>query len=203
MSPAVVLPLLTELGFKKRAGHVFTLDLAPEVLGWLGLNRATKHRAPGEVEINPVVGVRFQRVERLVAECCREKFHPYLPPTISSPVGYLMPARRYAAWVFGAGRSANVATDMAHAIATYGIAFMRSVGDLAELRRQLRGRQGAEHQLAYRRPAAALVAGDLEQARVLLDEEMAAIGARTDVAAAAFREFAEVLRGRLSSRSSQ
>jgi len=61
MNLEAVSSLLAKLGFKKRAHLVFTIDLAPGVLGWLGLNRATQHRAPGEVEINPVVGVRFFR----------------------------------------------------------------------------------------------------------------------------------------------
>lgn len=81
-------PLLAELGFKKRAGDVFTVDLDEDVLGWLGLNRATEHRPAGEVEINPVVGVRHQVVERIVAECRGEKFHAYQPPTVSTPLGY-------------------------------------------------------------------------------------------------------------------
>jgi hypothetical protein len=198
-----VFPLLAKIGFKKRAGDVFTLDLVPGVLGWLGLNRATQHRASGEVEINPVVGVRFQEVERLVAECRGEKFHAYQPATISSPLGYLMPEKKYKGWVFAPGRSEEVANDMANAIVTHGVAFMRSVVSLAELRRRLQDSLGFEHQLAYRRPAAALVAGDLEQARALLDDALAATGARTDLAATDFRKFAESLGNRLSSNSSR
>ena len=193
-----VLPRLAELGFKKRAGLVFTLDLAPAVLGWLGLNRATQHRAPGEVEINPVVGVRFQEVEQVVAECRREKFHAYQPPTISSPLGYVMPEKCYKGWVFGRGGSEGAATDMTRAISAYGIPFMRSVVNLAELRRWLELRSGFEHQLAYRRPVAALLAGDVERARGLLNEGLASIGTRTDLAATDFRTFGEAFRRRLS-----
>lgn len=161
----VVLPLLVALGFKKRGGDVFTLDVAPGVLGWLGLNRATRHRAIGEVEINPVVGVRFQEVERVVAECRGEKFHAYQPPTISSPLGYLMPEKKYRAWVFSPDCEGDVATDMVGAIATHGIAYMRSAAELGELRRRLQDGSGFAQQLAYRAPAAALVAGDVVQAR--------------------------------------
>ncbi|MFT3838514.1 MAG: hypothetical protein QM723_16165 [Myxococcaceae bacterium] len=191
------LSLLAKIGFRKRAGEVLTLDLAPGVLGWLGLNRATQHHESGEVEINPVVGVRFQEVERLVAECRGEKFHAYQPPTISSPLGYVMPEKKYMAWVFVPGRSEEVASDMANAIVTHGVPFMRSVVDLAELRRRLQGRSGYEHQLAYRRPVAAFLAGDVEQARALLEDSVATIGTRTDLAAADFTRFAESLRGRL------
>ncbi|MBY0400386.1 hypothetical protein K2X89_08835 [Myxococcota bacterium] len=198
MDVEAALPLLAKIGFRKRAGYVFTLDLAPGVLGWLGLNRATRHRGPGESEVNPVVGVRFQDVERLVAECRGEKFHPYQPPTICSPLGYLMPEKRYLAWVFAPGRAEAVAADMANAIAMFGIPYMRSVVERAELFRRLQDRFGFEHQLAYRRPAAAFVAGDSEQARALLDEALAAIGTRTDLVAEEFRRFAESLRSRLS-----
>jgi hypothetical protein len=119
--------------------------------------------------------------------------------TLSSPLGYLMPEKKYRAWVFAPERSEDVATDMVNAIATHGVAFMRSIVDLVELRQRLQDRSGFEHQLAYRRPAAALVAGDVEQTRALLDEEIAAISGRTDLAAADFRKFAEALRSRLSS----
>jgi hypothetical protein len=189
---------LDKAGFKKRAGDVFTLDLVPGVIGWLGLNRATQHRAPGEVEINPIVGVRFQEVERVVAECRGEKFHSYQPPTISVPLGYLMPDAKYRAWVIVPGRSAEeVAADMGKAITTHGVDFMRSVVDLVALQRRLDERSGFEHQLIYRRPAAAFVAGDPEKARALLNVGLAAIGTRADLAAADFRKFAESLRRHL------
>ena len=79
----LVTPLLAELNFRKRAGQIFTAEITDDVLGWLGLNRATRHCPAGEVEINPVVGVRHQGVERIVAECRGEKFHAYQPPTRS------------------------------------------------------------------------------------------------------------------------
>lgn len=190
-----VVPLLVSSGFRKRAGALFTLDLVPGVLGWLGLNRATEHYAAGEMEFHPVVGVRFQEVERLVAECRGEKFHSYVPPTISRPVRYLVPENRRRRWVFSPGHSEEVASDMTDAIVTYGIEFMRSVIDLADLRLQLEDADH-EHQRVYRRPAAALVAGDVEGARALLDEGVAALGTRMDRAAVDFRKFAEVLRNR-------
>src|SRR5690606_28945056 len=191
-----VLTLLAELGFKKRAGYTFTLDVAPGVLGVLGFNQATKHLGPGEVEINPIVGARFQEVERLVAECRGDKFHGYLPATVASPLGYLMPEKTYVAWMFGPESPEEVASDMVDAIATHGIPFMRSVVNLDDLRR-LQDRYGIDYQLPYRTSAAALLAGDVEQARALLDNALADIGLATDLAAARFRGFAESLRDRL------
>ena len=92
---AELAPRLALLGFRKRAGELFTCVLADDVLGWPGFKRG--HRA-GVVEINPVLGVRHQIVERQVAEAVGEKFHQYIPPTISTPLGYLM-VRHYKAWL--------------------------------------------------------------------------------------------------------
>lgn len=191
---------LSQLGFRKRAGLIFTIDLPAGVIGWLGLNGATRHRAFGEIEINPVVGVRFQDLERMVAECRGEQFHPYQPPTISSPLGYRMPQARYKGWVFGPARSADVAADLVAAVATYGLPSMRSVLDLSQLCRCLERRSGFEHQLIYRRPVAAFLVGDFERAHVVLDAALSDLGARTDPAAAEFRRFADALRGRLPPR---
>lgn len=58
---------LGSLGLRKRAGAVFTMDIEDDVVGWLGLNTATEHHV-GAVEVHPVVGVRHQLVERLVAQ---------------------------------------------------------------------------------------------------------------------------------------
>lgn len=89
---------LAELGFRKRAGGIFTVDLEPDVLGWLGLNRASEHQPSGSFEVNPVIGLRLQRVEREVARLTSQPFHQYIPPSASSPLGYLMPEARYRAW---------------------------------------------------------------------------------------------------------
>jgi hypothetical protein len=190
-------PLLSEHGFKKRAGDVFTLELTKNVLGWLGLNRATQHRPPGEVEINPVVGIRHQEVERLVSELRGEKFHAYQPPTISCPLGYLLPEQRYRAWIFPPGTAGETAADMAAAIASYGVPFMRSAIELTDLCRLLDRDLGFEHQLVYRRPVAWLLAGDPAQAGRSLDISLAGLGSRDDLAAAEFRRFAAALRARL------
>ncbi len=54
------------------------------MLGWLGLNRASTHDAGTAVELFPVVGVRHQGVERVVAELRGEKFHQYIPATVGA-----------------------------------------------------------------------------------------------------------------------
>ncbi len=73
---------LAAAGFKKRAGQVLTLEVDDGVLGWLGLNRATRHRPPGEFEVNPVPGgTTTARTSRAVPRA----LSVWLCPTNSSP----------------------------------------------------------------------------------------------------------------------
>ena len=189
---AAVREPLTELGFRTRRRGILTTDLDEDVLGWVGLNTATKHH-PDAVEVNPVVGVRHQAVERLVAELRGERGHPYLPPTISTPLGYVMPQPRYRAWLFTADATASVASDLAAAIRDHGVPFMasgRHLDALAEL-----ARQGLGHFLEYRLPVVLLLLDRRDEALEEIARSLDALGDRSDAAAAELRAFgAEFLR---------
>jgi len=189
-------------GFKKRAGQVFTREFGGELLGWLGLNRATRHRSVGVVEVNPVVGVRHQGVERIVAELRGEKFHAYQPPTVSVPLGYLMPERRYRGWVFGADGSADVAGDLASAVERYAVPFMEDAVQLPRLCELLDDGMGFDHQLVYRRPAALVLAGNERRALALVVQAEEDLGDRSDAAATEMRAFAVAFRERFGFSSS-
>ncbi len=193
---------LQGLGFKKRAGVVFTREVAGDVLGWLGLNRASRHSPSGEFEVNPVVGIRHQGVERVVAELRGEKFHAYQPPTVSSPLGYLMPGARYRAWmVSSAAGSESSVSDLVTSVGEFGVPFMESGATLTALCGLLGEGLGFEHQLVYRRPVAWLLAGDLDRAAGLVDAAEADLGDRDDAAALELRSFAAAFRGRFLVRS--
>lgn len=200
---ASIAPLLAKLGFKKRAGQVFTMDLNHDALGWLGLNAATKHRPSGEVEINPIIGVRHMGVERLVAELRGEEMHPYLPPTVSMPLGYLCPEVQYRSWIFVDDFVDHNAAGMVAMIAEYGLQFMRVNAELDELCRSLDKSIGFEHQIAYRRPVARFLLGDRQRARDELHDAVAKLAGRTDPAAEEFRRFGNAFRHRLEGESSE
>jgi hypothetical protein len=190
--------LLAQHGFRKRKEDIFTLDATEDVLGWLGLNRSTKHRPAGEVAMDPVIGVRHQGVERVLSELRGDAFHPYIPPTISMPLGYLLPEHRFRQWNFqGAGR-VNAVRDLVAAVATYGLPLMRKMTALAALCEGMEGRLGFSHQLNYRRPVAVMLSGDSTRASRILEESVAKLGDRSDPAAQEFRRFAEALRRRLA-----
>lgn len=199
---SVVEQLLAQLGFRKRAGDVFTVELGGDVIGWLGLNRANRHRPAGEMGINPVVGVRHQEVERIVADLRGEKFHAYIPPTVSTSLGYLMPEHRYRAWVFGAQDGGDHAAEMVDAVATYALPFMRRMTGLSELCGELDRGLGYEHQVVYRRPVAWMLSGNAAHALRVLEDSSGKLGARNDPAAEEFRRFGAALRQRLTASTS-
>lgn len=189
--------LLSELGLKKRRGYVFTIEMNSDVVGWLGLNRATQHRAHGEVEINPVIGVRSQPIERLVAELRGDKFHAYSPPTICTPLGYLMPGGKYKAWLLAADAPGNATADMVGAVRQYGVPFIRSMMDLKRLVEELERGRGVSGQVIYRRPAAWFLLGDFMRARESIAETVAGLQTRNDPAAMDFKKYADAFRRRL------
>src|SRR5688572_9579620 len=74
-------------GFRRRKRGVLTLPISKHVQGWVGLNTALSAREDALL-INPVVGIRHDLVEQIVAEVDGDKPHAYAPPTVSMNVGY-------------------------------------------------------------------------------------------------------------------
>lgn len=184
------------LGFQKRAGLVFTRDVTVDVLGWLGLNRASRHSRAGEFEVNPVVGIRHQGVERMVAQLRGEKFHAYQPPTVSNPLGYLMPKARYRAWMVSADDPGASVERLIGAVEAYALPFMESGSTLTGLCKLMDAGLGFEHQLVFRHPVACALAGARDRAAVLVDATEAELGDRDDAAAVELRSFLAAFRSR-------
>ena len=185
------MPLLGAEGFKKRTGEIFTVEVAPGFVGWLGLNRA-KH--PQGVELNPVVGVRYQELEALLSTLLKERPHKYIPPTVSISLGYLMPERQYRSWIFREDTVISSSADMAAAIVRYGVPFMVSAASLVEVGALLESPRfsSAEHAM-YRRPLIKWLLGDREGALQVCASCVQQFDKRDDLAAKNFRQFARGL----------
>ncbi len=190
---------LARLGFRKRGGFVFTRNLAPEILGWLGLNIAlNKDRS---LEVNPVVGVRHQRLERLVAELMAIRYHPYNPPSLSIHVGYLTEAPDYSPLLVADDwERASVIGTLGGIVQAYGLPFMTATMDIAALAAKLEtGRFGIPHQTALRLPVAYFVLNETGRAQQYLAGQLQELDGRADPQATQYRAFASRLLERLES----
>ncbi|WP_146843993.1 hypothetical protein [Cellulomonas composti] len=189
---------LASAGFQARAGGVFTRAVDGEVLGWLGLNRAVGGGG-GLVEVNPVVGVRHQALEALIAELLGAKPHRYVPATLSSSLGYLMPASRYRPWMFGAEAPVGVVADeLVAAVVEYGMPYVQRHGSLTAIVEAMARGEGVREFVAVRLPVGYLLLGEAQRALGALEASESAIAHRQDLAAQRFRGFAAAFRRRLN-----
>jgi hypothetical protein len=188
------------MGFQRRNQQILTLALDGDALGWLGLNAATRHLPRSQAEIFPVVGVRHQTVERLVADCRGVPFHPFIPPTVSTPLAYLLPDPRYRTWLF-AGEDEAVAQQLGELVKKYAVPFMVAAAPLSNLVEELKQGSGIASQAAFRRPVALMLAGEITEAQRDVQASVQRLANRTDDAALAFRDFARVLLARLASQA--
>jgi hypothetical protein len=184
---------LVLLGFRKRKQGILSMSVTEDVLGLIGLNKATGGRGPGVLEINPVVGVRNQIVERLVAELVGEPFDELNPFTAGANVGYLSPQSKYQPSIFAETAPLDGPADqLIDAIRAYGLPFIHSNSSLPTLLETMRSNRFAiQHVAAFRIPAALHVLGRHAEANAFLTDEVAKLGARTDQAAKRFRVFAD------------
>ena len=192
---------LVESGLRKRSAQVFTRDIAEDMIGWVGLNRAV-NREDGKLELNPVIGVRHQPVEVLVAKLSGVKYHAYIPPTISTPLGYLMPVTEYTAWLFESGADNVLKVNrLVQAVRTWGYSFMEANSSLPELiETMVQSGFGYPHQTAYRIPVAYQLIGETRIAEEYINEHVNALSTRDDLAADHYRAFAVAFLEQSSSR---
>lgn len=186
---------LISLGFRKRKSR-FTLLVSDDVLGRVGLNKATSGRGRGVLEINPVIGIHNLRVGRLVAELVGEKFDETGPWLAQANVGYLSPASKYQPFLFVEGIPPDELADrLVDTVKTYGLPFILSNEPLSALLETMRStRFGNPFNREYGIPVALYLLGRNSEADAFLNDELAKIGSRTDPASQRFRGFASRLR---------
>lgn len=73
---------MERLGFRKRSGAAFSLELTPGVLAVVGFNTAARHDGRGGIDVSPVVGVHHQSVEQEQARLRRTHTNGVTPLTI-------------------------------------------------------------------------------------------------------------------------
>lgn len=187
---ALVRAPLGGLGFTKSSGYVFTSLAGSECLGWLGLNHGVEPRRG--VEVNPVIGVRHQQVERIVASLLGEPFHASLPPTISLPLSVLTPEAP-ALWTFFVdGDIDATAGSMVTTIEQAALPFVARTTTLPDL--LACAERGWGHSLDVRVPVLLALLGEHDRATAAVARTLGGLGSRDDPHARWFRGYAAAFR---------
>jgi len=182
---------LASLGFKERKPGIMTYQMPDGVIGWIGLNKATRGQKE-LLEINPVVGVRNQQIEKLVSELLDEHFDEVVPATLAGNIGYLMPAAKYRPFIFSQHAPIEpIASELAQDIREYGLPFIRKHVELGVLVESLRTCRFAVRFMAdYRIPCGLLLLGRIDEAEAYLQEKTRAMNTQHDPAAVRYKAFA-------------
>jgi hypothetical protein len=187
---------MKEAGWRKRSGDIFTLDLGEGYFAWLGLNRATKHHP---LQVNPVVGLRYDPLERLLAELDGRK--PHTTATLAKPIGYLTPENTFlqlhVAHTDDAGPAADQLRDL---VDKYGLPFARRFAGQDELEAALREATYVPNPERTRQllPAFLFLRANYAEARACLKDGLAAYAANPEwLVSQAYREFTSALTARL------
>jgi len=117
-------PVLKAAGFVRRTEGIYTLPISTDFLGCLGFN-SSMHWSDDMIGINPIVGIRSQALEKLVAEITGAKFHRYLPASASTSLGYVQPEREFRMWEFALDAPYPDPSSMLDAILGDGARFMK------------------------------------------------------------------------------
>jgi hypothetical protein len=184
---------LANLQFQKREAAIFTIPISNETAGWVGLNKRTEGgRTP---QVNPVVGVRNHRLEEFVAKARAEVPHPYLPPSISIPLGYLTPQGGFKLWDFAADSGANgIVGDLVKNIRDYALPFMHSNSKLDDVYNTIRQPRFYNREKAdYYLPALDVLLDRAFSAKEFVAAKLDEISNCTDPAADRYRESARAI----------
>lgn len=164
---------LEALGFRRRGANIFTVPLAPRLLGWVALGKGI-HRGDGSMDITPVVGLLHQDVQRVVAACAHLPYHRYYPPTVGTNVGQLTPEARDLWIVFPPHEPVEEpAARVCQPISEYGIPWMREHASLAAIYELLSSRQFSSSPMSnFKLLVIAWMLGQADVARQMLRNEL-------------------------------
>lgn len=189
---------LVDAGFKRRRAGLLTKELGEEVLGWVGLNTSGTAATAGVVLVNPVIGVRHQVLERAVAEIKGEKFHPYLPPSYTSPLSAI--AAHVGANDFilhDNSGDPEVIHRLVNSVTSNGTSFMNEYADPTRLLAQLGSEYLHNHTASLRYPTLLWLTGDRAGAGKAIADGLADAGQRRGPAARELKAYLTELTRRI------
>jgi hypothetical protein len=184
------------IGFKKLAYPFFRRQLSADILGGLSFVLDTD----GELIVIPSVSVRHQPLERLLAELCGEKFHPYRGGSLACMLGYVPPLDNYIVFEFPSDADVlSRVREMVGIARETALPWMQRHLDLDSFIADLPNYRFALRDSArLRLPVAYYLKGQFDMVRKVVAEGLAEIGDRNgELVAQPYKRFAETLLARL------
>ena len=90
---------LLNAGFEQSKSQIYSKKISEDVLGTVGIGQVIKHKG-AYIAINPIIGVRSLKLEQFLSKLKNSKYDKFTPATISSPIGYLKPQKKYKQYIF-------------------------------------------------------------------------------------------------------
>jgi hypothetical protein len=175
---------LTKRGYSRVSEGVYLLAIAPGVLGWVGIGLASRKRG-GEVDADPMVGVRHDEVEALLSAGSGQA-----DPTILRPLYELLPGGNYKTWSFNEDNLDQQAEALVESVVQHGQRLVHELKTLDALKDALEKWAFADTRRT-RLPVVLLLQGDRDAAAGAVAREKRALADRGDEAIEAeYEEFA-------------
>jgi hypothetical protein len=172
---------LALIGFKRRASGIYTKELAPNILGWLGLvvAGAPNRSSDDTLRLAPMCGLRQQQLEMVVAELIQEKPSSYIGATVVMNVGYFSQQNTWEEWELTEANIDEGAKGIVATVAETALPTLSSHATFNGILELLRIPGFApDIKAAYRIPVALAMAGDLDAARTSLTDYLSRLGQR-------------------------
>ncbi|XVV05955.1 hypothetical protein ACQPW3_11410 [Actinosynnema sp. CA-248983] len=181
---------LRSLGFVGRSGILFR-RVNSDASGWVGLNAASQG-LPQVMEVNPVIGVYFERFGEL-SRALMDDIPRQPAPLISMPIGYLMPEKTFRTWRFVEGADIDQgAQSLSSAVAEHGLPFIERYADWNTLSQEVEASQLLKaHQRAKVLPIILAMNGEVSRALEIINGELARLAGAETVYAISYRNFVE------------
>jgi hypothetical protein len=186
------------LGFVYKGRRWYEKPLNSEATGIVTL-ASNSHRGDPAIYINPSLGVRHERIERLLNELCHQTATKFLPATIGTSLGYATSAGKHIMYSFlpGANTKSDV-TRLVRAIAQDGLKWMEGNHTINAILEGLVGFKYAPRDHArFRIPLIYYIKADYESSRVSIQKGLEEIGKNQDAYSEQYRLLANGLSGRL------
>lgn len=185
--------LMIQAGFRQQSTKSFTLAINPDINGLVSLTVITE---PGEegIHIGPFLGVRHEKLERMVSELTGVEFSLEATATLHTALGYVTPSASYHEFPFSRTTAELVSREMVQMIVQYGVPWMRTYDSLEKITKALieKYRDAARTRI----PVVYYLKGNCDRAKMALEREVLALRNEEGAIPDQYRQFAAKLLAR-------